>query len=62
MRVRKPAGMTMKHYNTANISEWAKDVAAGETVSLSGVIYTARDAAHKKCVKRYPREKHYLLI
>ena len=38
----------MKRYNTDNISEWANEVRAGESISLSGVIYTARDAAHKK--------------
>ena len=38
----------MKNYSLNNISEWAKDVKAGDAVSLSGVIYTARDAAHKK--------------
>ena len=38
----------MKKYNLNNASEWAREVRAGDTVSLSGVIYTARDAAHKK--------------
>lgn len=38
----------MRKFNLDNISEWAHEVKAGDTVSLSGVIYTARDAAHKR--------------
>ncbi len=34
--------------NTANINEWAAILKAGDRVLLSGVIYTARDAAHKR--------------
>ncbi len=40
----------MKHYNIKDITSWAKDVKAGEQILLSGVIYTARDAAHKRIV------------
>lgn len=36
--------------DTANINEWVKDLRAGDRVLLSGVIYTARDAAHKRIV------------
>jgi fumarate hydratase subunit beta len=36
--------------DTANINEWASDLRAGDRVLLSGVIYTARDAAHKRIV------------
>ena len=36
--------------NTANINEWVRDLRAGDRVLLSGVIYTARDAAHKRIV------------
>ncbi len=34
--------------NTENINEWVGTLEAGDRVLLSGVIYTARDAAHKK--------------
>ncbi len=34
--------------NTENINEWVTELKAGDRVMLSGVIYTARDAAHKK--------------
>ena len=37
--------------NTSNINEWVSDLRAGDRVLLSGVIYTARDAAHKRIVK-----------
>ena len=45
----------MKRYELSNISEWAKDVKAGDTVSLSGVVYTARDAAHKRICEAIER-------
>jgi fumarate hydratase subunit beta len=35
-------------YNTADIKNWRDAVAAGDEILLSGVIYTARDAAHKR--------------
>ena len=40
----------MSEYNldTENINEWVKDLKAGDIVNLSGCIYTARDAAHKR--------------
>lgn len=42
----------MAHYdlNTAQLREYAGVLKAGDTVSLSGTVYTARDAAHKKIV------------
>lgn len=42
----------MSHYqiNTAELKEIAPKLRAGDTVSLTGVIYTARDAAHKRIV------------
>lgn len=33
---------------TENINEWVTTLKAGDRVFLSGTIYTARDAAHKK--------------
>ena len=38
----------VKRLDTGNIREWAQDLFCGEEVLLSGVVYTARDAAHKK--------------
>ncbi len=42
----------MKEYylNTSNINEWVEVLKKGDRVYLSGTIYTARDAAHKKIV------------
>lgn len=42
----------MKEYylNTNNINEWVEKLEKGDRVYLSGTIYTARDAAHKKIV------------
>ena len=42
----------LKEYylNTNNINEWAEVLKIGDRVYLSGTIYTARDAAHKKIV------------
>lgn len=34
--------------NTSNINEWATKLKAGDRVLLSGTVYTARDAAHKR--------------
>ena len=44
----------MKEYFTENIAEWLPLLKAGEEILLSGQIYTARDAAHKRiaaCIK-----------
>ncbi|WP_087065769.1 FumA C-terminus/TtdB family hydratase beta subunit [Intestinibacillus massiliensis] len=40
------------HYdlNTADLQEAAPKLRAGDTVSLTGTVYTARDAAHKRIV------------
>ncbi len=42
----------MKEYylETSNINEWVELLKKGDRVYLSGTIYTARDAAHKKIV------------
>lgn len=37
--------------NTSNINEWVSDLHAGDRVLLSGEIFTARDAAHKRIVQ-----------
>lgn len=36
--------------STNNINEWVQTLSAGDKVYLSGVIYTARDAAHKNFI------------
>jgi len=38
----------MKRLDTNDLSAWVGDLAAGEEILLSGVVYTARDAAHKR--------------
>ena len=38
----------MKHLDTKNLAAWVPDLVAGEEIRLSGVVYTARDAAHKR--------------
>lgn len=40
----------MAHYdlNTSQLREYVGILRAGDTVSLTGTVYTARDAAHKK--------------
>ncbi len=38
----------MKSYNTKDIRTLASEVSAGESILLSGTVYTARDAAHKR--------------
>ncbi|PKM63073.1 MAG: fumarate hydratase, partial [Firmicutes bacterium HGW-Firmicutes-21] len=40
----------MKKFNTVNIREWAQSLSCGEEILLSGVVYTARDAAHRQIV------------
>ena len=35
-------------FNTKDIKKYAKKLTAGDRVYLSGVVYTARDAAHKR--------------
>ena len=40
-----------KRVSTENIAEWCEDLAVGEEILLSGTIYTARDAVHKKLVQ-----------
>ncbi len=40
----------MKKINVSELKKVAKELHAGDTVSLSGTVYTARDAAHKRIV------------
>ncbi len=41
----------MKNINVFELSSVAPSLRAGETVSLSGIVYTARDAAHKRLLE-----------
>ena len=43
--------MIIKHINTPLIKNEVRKLQCGESVLLSGVIYTARDAAHKRLVE-----------
>ena len=40
--------MTKHYINTSELKSKSPDIRAGDRVFLSGVVYTARDAAHKK--------------
>ena len=40
--------MSEYYLNTANINDWVADLKAGDRVYLSGTVFTARDAAHKR--------------
>lgn len=40
--------MSEYYLNTENINEWVEILVAGDRVLLSGTVYTARDAAHKR--------------
>ncbi|MBQ5885544.1 MAG: fumarate hydratase C-terminal domain-containing protein [Clostridia bacterium] len=39
------------YFNTSDISSWVKTVKAGDRIFLSGTVFTARDAAHKRIVE-----------
>lgn len=39
---------TCKHYNTADLREHLSELRAGDAICLSGTVYCARDAVHKK--------------
>ena len=43
--------MSEYYLNTQNINEWVTTLKVGDRVYLSGVVYTARDAAHKRIVQ-----------
>jgi Fumarase C-terminus len=40
--------LALYHINTKNIKAAAQTLNAGDTVYLSGIVYTSRDAAHKR--------------
>lgn len=37
-----------KKYSTHDFRKWANEVNAGDEILLSGIVYTSRDAAHKR--------------
>lgn len=43
------------HLNTPLTKEDARKLKAGDIVTISGIIYTARDAAHKRMLEEYDR-------
>jgi fumarate hydratase subunit beta len=45
----------MKSYQISEIDAWYREVHAGEQILLSGIIYTARDAAHKRLIAALDR-------
>ena len=55
-RARRRGGLIMeKHIHVPFIAEELADLRAGDTVMLSGVIYTSRDKAHKRMVETLDR-------
>lgn len=42
--------MSEYYLNTENINDWVSKLRVGDRVYLSGTVYTARDAAHKRIV------------
>lgn len=50
-----------KHITLPLTEELAKTLHAGDTVYLTGTIYTSRDAGHKR-VKHWQEEKRFHLI
>lgn len=49
--------MSEYYLNTENINEWVENLVAGDRVLLSGTVYTARDAAHKRITELYSEGK-----
>ena len=49
--------MALYHINTKNIKAAAQTLNAGDTVYLSGIVYTSRDAAHKRIFGPTPTPK-----
>lgn len=43
--------MSEYYLETDNINEWVEKLSAGDRVLLSGTVFTARDAAHKRIKK-----------
>lgn len=43
----------MKNYDVSEIRNWITSLKAGDEILLSGTVYTARDAAHKRLFSMY---------
>ncbi len=43
--------MSQYAFDTSEIKEWSPRLRAGDTVLLSGTVYTSRDAAHKRIME-----------
>lgn len=50
-----------KHIQLPLTEELAKTLHAGDTVYLTGTIYTSRDAGHKRMCEALAREKSRLI-
>ncbi len=48
-----------KHINVPMTKETARSLVAGEKLLLNGIIYTARDAAHKRIIEDYKEGKPF---
>jgi fumarate hydratase subunit beta len=48
--------MSEYYINTENINDWVHTLKAGDSVFLTGIIYTARDAAHKRIYQLYQNQ------
>ena len=46
-----------KHISTPLTKDVAKTLSAGDIIAITGTIYTARDAAHKRMVEDYEAKK-----
>ena len=51
-----------RHITLPLTEELARTLHAGDTVYLTGTIYTSRDAGHKRMCKHLPEEKNFRLI
>jgi hydro-lyases, Fe-S type, tartrate/fumarate subfamily, beta region len=49
--------VTMNNFNINDIKQWRDDVKAGDEILLSGIVYTARDAAHKRFMSMINEDK-----
>lgn len=53
----KKVALMPKKFRTEDINSWKDTVFAGEEILLSGTLYTARDAAHKRILAAIREEK-----
>ena len=47
----------MKHYLLSAMKEWLPSLRAGEEILLTGTVYTARDAVHKRLIALLDEKK-----